>query len=106
MMTEIYVCVNCTKNSFCFAFLLFAIFFQFGDWNFVVQHCNILKSLFFSLKVTVLQVVRSPVIPENVSFVLDPSLSNVTVYINGDSAVFTLYSPTGEPKNLKHGLLT
>ncbi|RXN16716.1 von Willebrand factor A domain-containing 7-like protein [Labeo rohita] len=45
--------------------------------------------------VTVLQVVRSPVIPENISFVLDPSLSNVTVYITGDSPVFTIYSPTG-----------
>ncbi|XP_073699381.1 von Willebrand factor A domain-containing protein 7-like [Garra rufa] len=45
--------------------------------------------------VTVLQVVRSPVIAENVSFVLDPSLSNVTVYITGDSPVFTIYSPTG-----------
>ncbi|XP_058625706.1 von Willebrand factor A domain-containing protein 7-like isoform X1 [Onychostoma macrolepis] len=48
-----------------------------------------------SALVTVLQVVRSPIIPENVSFVLDPSLSNVTVYITGDSPVFTLYSPTG-----------
>ncbi|KAF4115314.1 hypothetical protein G5714_002803 [Onychostoma macrolepis] len=48
-----------------------------------------------SALVTVLQVVRSPIIAENVSFVLDPSLSNVTVYITGDSPVFTLYSPTG-----------
>ncbi|XP_077102695.1 von Willebrand factor A domain-containing protein 7 [Siphateles boraxobius] len=45
--------------------------------------------------VTVLQVVRSPAIAENFYFVLDPSLSNVTVYVTGDSPVFTLYSPTG-----------
>ncbi|CAM4483557.1 unnamed protein product [Leuciscus chuanchicus] len=48
-----------------------------------------------SALVTVLQVVRSPAIAENLSFVLDPSLSNVTVYVTGDSPVFTLYSPTG-----------
>ncbi|RXN04431.1 von Willebrand factor A domain-containing 7-like protein [Labeo rohita] len=48
-----------------------------------------------SALVTVLQVVRRPVIAENVSFVLDPSLSNVTVYITGESPVFTIYSPTG-----------
>ncbi|XP_058638553.1 von Willebrand factor A domain-containing protein 7 [Onychostoma macrolepis] len=48
-----------------------------------------------SAPVTVLQVVRSPAIAENFSFVLDPSLSNVTVYVTGDSPVFTIYSPTG-----------
>ncbi|XP_016319896.1 von Willebrand factor A domain-containing protein 7-like [Sinocyclocheilus anshuiensis] len=48
-----------------------------------------------SALVTVLQVVRSPVIAENISFVLDPSLSNVTVYITGESPVFSIYSPTG-----------
>ncbi|ROI47898.1 von Willebrand factor A domain-containing protein 7 [Anabarilius grahami] len=48
-----------------------------------------------SVLVTVLQVVRSPAVAESFSFVLDPSLSNVTVYITGDSPVFTLYSPTG-----------
>ncbi|XP_077102696.1 von Willebrand factor A domain-containing protein 7 [Siphateles boraxobius] len=45
--------------------------------------------------VTVLYIERSPAIAENVSFVVDPSLSNVTVYVTGDSPVFTLYSPTG-----------
>ncbi|XP_073699142.1 von Willebrand factor A domain-containing protein 7-like [Garra rufa] len=45
--------------------------------------------------VTVLQVERSSSKAENFSFVLDPTLSNVTVYITGDSPVFTLYSPTG-----------
>uniref|UniRef100_A0A8C2CWH0 von Willebrand factor A domain containing 10, tandem duplicate 2 n=1 Tax=Cyprinus carpio TaxID=7962 RepID=A0A8C2CWH0_CYPCA len=45
--------------------------------------------------VTVLQVERSSAKAENFSFVLDPSLSNMTVYITGDSLVFTLYSPTG-----------
>uniref|UniRef100_A0A8C1L586 von Willebrand factor A domain containing 10, tandem duplicate 2 n=1 Tax=Cyprinus carpio TaxID=7962 RepID=A0A8C1L586_CYPCA len=45
--------------------------------------------------VTVLQVERSSAKAENFSFVLDPSLSNTTVYITGDSLVFTLYSPTG-----------
>ncbi|KAK7166072.1 hypothetical protein R3I93_005988 [Phoxinus phoxinus] len=48
-----------------------------------------------SALVTVFQVVRSPAIAENFSFVLDPSLSNVTVYVTGDSPVFTIYSPTG-----------
>ncbi|XP_059408532.1 von Willebrand factor A domain-containing protein 7-like isoform X2 [Carassius carassius] len=45
--------------------------------------------------VTVIQVERSSAMEENFSFVLDPSLSNTTVYITGDSPVFTLYSPTG-----------
>ncbi|XP_073698506.1 von Willebrand factor A domain-containing protein 7-like [Garra rufa] len=48
-----------------------------------------------SALVTLLQVVRSPAIAENFFFVLDPSLSNVTVYVTGDSPVFTIYSPTG-----------
>ncbi|KAL1282098.1 hypothetical protein QQF64_000901 [Cirrhinus molitorella] len=45
--------------------------------------------------VTLLQVVRSPAIADFFSFILDPSLSNVTVYVSGDSPVFTIYSPTG-----------
>ncbi|XP_016323632.1 von Willebrand factor A domain-containing protein 7-like [Sinocyclocheilus anshuiensis] len=48
-----------------------------------------------SALVTLFQVVRNPAIAENVTFVLDPSLSNVTVYVTGDSPVFTIYSPTG-----------
>ncbi|XP_073699344.1 von Willebrand factor A domain-containing protein 7-like [Garra rufa] len=48
-----------------------------------------------SALVTLLQVVRSPAVAENFFFVLDPSLSNVTVYVTGDSPVFTIYSPTG-----------
>jgi len=52
------------------------------------------------LKVTVLYIERGPAISETFSFVLDPSLSNVTVYVTGDSPVFTLYSPTGEPVHL------
>lgn len=64
-----------------------------------------LKTSLCFLKVTVLQVVRSPAIAENFSFVLDPSLSNVTVYVTGDSPVFTLYSPTGEPTHLGHCVL-
>ncbi|KAL0203402.1 hypothetical protein M9458_001420, partial [Cirrhinus mrigala] len=47
-----------------------------------------------SALVTLFQVVRNPAIAENFSFVLDPSLSNVTVYVTGDSPVFTIYSPT------------
>ncbi|KAK7161547.1 hypothetical protein R3I94_004278 [Phoxinus phoxinus] len=45
--------------------------------------------------VTVLYIERSPAIAGFFSFMLDPSLSNVTVYVTGDSPVFTLYSPTG-----------
>ncbi|XP_052457565.1 von Willebrand factor A domain-containing protein 7-like [Carassius gibelio] len=48
-----------------------------------------------SALVTLFQVVRNPAIAENFTFVLDPSLSNVTVYVTGDSPVFTIYSPTG-----------
>ncbi|XP_065121290.1 von Willebrand factor A domain-containing protein 7-like isoform X2 [Paramisgurnus dabryanus] len=48
-----------------------------------------------SALVTVLQVVRNPAKAENFSFVLDSSLSNVTMYITGVSPVFTLYNPTG-----------
>uniref|UniRef100_A0A8C2CWF9 von Willebrand factor A domain containing 10, tandem duplicate 2 n=1 Tax=Cyprinus carpio TaxID=7962 RepID=A0A8C2CWF9_CYPCA len=57
-----------------------------------------------SALVTLFQVVRNPGIAENFTFVLDPSLSNVTVYVTGDSPVFTLYSPTGEPVHLEHCL--
>ncbi|XP_056313202.1 von Willebrand factor A domain-containing protein 7 [Danio aesculapii] len=46
-------------------------------------------------QVTVLQVKRNASQTESFSFVLDSSLSNVIVYITGDSTVFTLYSPTG-----------
>ncbi|KTG07422.1 hypothetical protein cypCar_00037077 [Cyprinus carpio] len=52
-----------------------------------------------SALVTLFQVVRNPGIAENFTFVLDPSLSNVTVYVTGDSPVFTLYSPTGESQS-------
>nr|XP_055060958.1 von Willebrand factor A domain-containing protein 7-like [Misgurnus anguillicaudatus] len=48
-----------------------------------------------SALVTVLQVVRNPATAEHFSFVLDSSLSNVTLYITGVSPVFTLYNPTG-----------
>ncbi|XP_067260199.1 von Willebrand factor A domain-containing protein 7-like [Chanodichthys erythropterus] len=48
-----------------------------------------------SALVTVLYVVRSLATKESFSFVLDPSLSSVTVYVTGNSPVFTLYSPTG-----------
>ncbi|XP_073670359.1 von Willebrand factor A domain-containing protein 7-like [Paramisgurnus dabryanus] len=48
-----------------------------------------------SALVTVLQVMRNPAKAENFSFVLDSSLSNVTMYITGVSPVFTLYNPTG-----------
>ncbi|XP_056313191.1 von Willebrand factor A domain-containing protein 7 [Danio aesculapii] len=60
-----------------------------------------------SALVTVLQVVRSPAIAENFSIVLDSSLSNVTVYITGDSPFFTLYSPTGvsQSGSMADGLL-
>ncbi|XP_073722442.1 von Willebrand factor A domain-containing protein 7 [Misgurnus anguillicaudatus] len=52
-----------------------------------------------SALVTVLQVVRNPAKAENFSFVLDSSLSNVTMYITGVSPVFTLYNPTGESQS-------
>lgn len=71
-------------------------------WNFAMKHCNILKTSLCFLKVTVLYVERSPAIAEIFSFLLDPSLSNVTVYVTGDSPAFTLYSPTGEQKHLEH----
>ncbi|XP_065121280.1 von Willebrand factor A domain-containing protein 7-like [Paramisgurnus dabryanus] len=50
---------------------------------------------FTSGQVTVFQVSRSAGNAGNFSFLLDSSLSNVTVYITGDSTVFTIYSPTG-----------
>ncbi|XP_073699338.1 von Willebrand factor A domain-containing protein 7-like [Garra rufa] len=59
------------------------------------QATAVIKDALTSDKVTLLQVVRSPAIAENFFFVLDPSLSNVTVYVTGDSPVFTIYSPTG-----------
>ncbi|XP_056590370.1 von Willebrand factor A domain-containing protein 7-like [Triplophysa dalaica] len=49
--------------------------------------------------VTVLQVVRSPAKPENLNFLLDSSLSNVTMYITGVNPVFTFYNPTGSSQS-------
>ncbi|TRY95912.1 hypothetical protein DNTS_021432 [Danionella cerebrum] len=46
-------------------------------------------------QVTVLHVERNSAKTESFLFVLDSSLSNVTVLVTGDSAAFTLYSPTG-----------
>ncbi len=63
-----------------------------------MKQCNIMKTFLCFLKVMLFQVVRSPAIAENFSLVLDPSLYNVTVYVTGDSPVFIIYSPTGEPQ--------
>ncbi|XP_055060966.2 von Willebrand factor A domain-containing protein 7 [Misgurnus anguillicaudatus] len=54
-----------------------------------------ISDLFASDQVTVLQVARSAGNAGNFSFLLDSSLSNVTVYITGDSLDVTVYSPTG-----------
>ncbi|XP_043107163.1 von Willebrand factor A domain-containing protein 7-like isoform X2 [Puntigrus tetrazona] len=59
------------------------------------QATEVITDASTSALVTVLQVLRSPMIAENISFILDPSLFNVTVYITGDSPVFTIYNPTG-----------
>ncbi|XP_051757211.1 von Willebrand factor A domain-containing protein 7-like isoform X3 [Ctenopharyngodon idella] len=59
------------------------------------QAATVIEDVITAGLVTVLYVERSPAIAESFSFVLDPSLSNVTVYVTGDSPVFTLYSPTG-----------
>ncbi len=57
------------------------------------------------LKVTVLQIERSSAKAENFSFVLDPTLSNATVYLTGDSLVFNLYSPTGTATHYEQNVL-
>ena len=63
-------------------FLSFSCFF----------HC-----LLFSLsQVTLLQAVRSPGKPDNFSFVVDVSVTNVTVYIVGSAPSFTLINPAGD----------
>nr|XP_055060966.1 von Willebrand factor A domain-containing protein 7-like [Misgurnus anguillicaudatus] len=54
-----------------------------------------ISDLFASDQVTVFQVSRSAGNAGNFSFLLDSSLSNVTVYITGDSLDVTVYSPTG-----------
>ncbi|XP_065121408.2 von Willebrand factor A domain-containing protein 7-like [Paramisgurnus dabryanus] len=59
------------------------------------QATEVITDLSASALVTVLQVMRNPAKAENFSFVLDSSLSNVTMYITGVSPVFTLYNPTG-----------
>ncbi|XP_016099011.1 von Willebrand factor A domain-containing protein 7 [Sinocyclocheilus grahami] len=59
------------------------------------QATAVITDLITADLVTVLQAARNPPKAENFSFLLDPTLSNVTVYITGDSPVFTLYSPTG-----------
>ncbi|XP_062329348.1 von Willebrand factor A domain-containing protein 7-like [Osmerus eperlanus] len=45
--------------------------------------------------VTLLQAVRSPGKPDNFSFVVDVSVTNVTVYIVGSAPSFTLINPAG-----------
>ncbi|XP_073698692.1 von Willebrand factor A domain-containing protein 7-like [Garra rufa] len=55
----------------------------------------VIKDVFTSDLVTVLQIKRSSSKPENFTFVLDSALSNVKAYVTGDSLDFTLYSPTG-----------
>jgi len=63
-----------------------------------VVFLEVIVSQMHFLKVTVLE--RSSAKAENFSFILDPSLSNVTVYVTGDSPVFTFYSPAGEPVHM------
>ncbi|KAL7878084.1 hypothetical protein SRHO_G00047270 [Serrasalmus rhombeus] len=48
-----------------------------------------------SALVTILQKARNPGSVESFPFLLDASVSNVTVYITGDSLKFTLHSPSG-----------
>ncbi|KAM9476622.1 von Willebrand factor A domain-containing protein 7 [Clarias gariepinus] len=48
-----------------------------------------------SALVTVLQRARSPGRVENITFLLDASLSNITVYVTGNNLKFTLRSPSG-----------
>ncbi|XP_051994131.1 von Willebrand factor A domain-containing protein 7-like isoform X2 [Xyrauchen texanus] len=67
------------------------------------QATKIIPDTSTSALVTVFQVVRNPAKAENFSFVLDESLSNVTVYVTGDSPVFTLYSPTGVSQSVSEG---
>ncbi|XP_071362498.1 von Willebrand factor A domain-containing protein 7-like isoform X2 [Trachinotus anak] len=45
--------------------------------------------------VTLLQAARSPGKAENFTFTVDESVKNLTIYITGRSATFTLISPTG-----------
>ncbi|XP_056590951.1 von Willebrand factor A domain-containing protein 7 [Triplophysa dalaica] len=59
------------------------------------QATEVIMDSTISALVTVLQVIGSSANAENISFLLDSSLSNVTVYITGVSPHFTLYSPTG-----------
>ncbi|XP_051561367.1 von Willebrand factor A domain-containing protein 7-like [Myxocyprinus asiaticus] len=67
------------------------------------QATKVIPDTSTSALVTVLQVVRNPAKAENFSFVLDETLSNVTVYVTGDSPVFTLYSPTGVSQSGSEG---
>ncbi|XP_071362021.1 von Willebrand factor A domain-containing protein 7-like [Trachinotus anak] len=46
--------------------------------------------------VTLLQAARSPGKADNFSFVVDETVTNLTVYITGRSVTFTLIGPTGE----------
>ncbi len=54
---------------------------------------------------TIFQAARNPPKAETFYFVLDPTLSNVTVYITGDS-VFTIYSPTGKTNTFTYRMLS
>ncbi|XP_051561363.1 von Willebrand factor A domain-containing protein 7-like isoform X2 [Myxocyprinus asiaticus] len=67
------------------------------------QATKVITDTSTSALVTILQVVRNPAKAENFSFVLDETLSNVTVYVTGDSPVFTLNSPTGMSQSGSEG---
>ncbi|XP_016319877.1 von Willebrand factor A domain-containing protein 7-like [Sinocyclocheilus anshuiensis] len=71
------------------------------------QVTSVIKDVIIADLVTVLQIKRNSFKAENFSFVLDPTLSNVIVYLNGDPLVFTLYSPTGvsQPGSMADGPL-
>ncbi|KAI1887898.1 hypothetical protein AGOR_G00195230 [Albula goreensis] len=45
--------------------------------------------------VNILQAVRNPGRPDNFTFTVDPSVSNLTVYLTGSPLTFSLHSPTG-----------
>ncbi|KAF4118569.1 hypothetical protein G5714_000620 [Onychostoma macrolepis] len=71
------------------------------------QVTSVIKDVIIADLVTVLQIKGNSSKAENYSFVLDPTLSNVTVCLNGDSLSFTLYSPTGmsQPGSVADGPL-
>lgn len=52
---------------------------------------------------TLLQAVQDPGAENNFTFAVDGTVTNLTVYITGQSVNYTISSPSGESATVTHG---